>query len=716
MKKLFLLILVLALALGCFASCDMLPESVQDGIDSVLGMVGLGGDDADDTADDTTDDTTDDETDAPHVHEFVTETKQPNCSLPGKETKTCACGVVEVNEIGEALGHNYKVVSVTEPSCNSTGGTKYKCSRCGYSYTDTTPATGHNFGPLVESSRLIPCLNDFCSYAKLPDGNGKYNDVIVYKLTDEDLAAFDSIFAELDLIISAADAYDPALHGYAEGSATHDAYLVMEAKYEELYDVLEYVVMQQQVAQLEYYVNMNDSVKKDNFDYASQVRTDLVSRFYSFSSPIYDSMYRDYYYYGMSEEEILAFIFESDTISNPEYKALLDRNNEIELEFLEIGTPATSELVPTLYAEFVENNKKMATLMGYENYLEYAYENVYSRDYSYEDVQTIVNYVKKYLASSYLSIYGKWSSITGSNLTDSAYATYLTYIEESFFTNYESNKAVNDYIDLLAFTSNADKNITFSDELNGLMADGNLFRGQYSGAFVTSLYGIDLPIAYFGQTYSDSFTLVHEFGHYMNEVYSGGKYSQSYDLLEMHSQGNEMLYLAYLKSLNGQIPKDGIEIVETYQLLVLLDSIMNALAVDTFEQAVYTDTYSGTYSDEIMADGVITADEYDLLYSGIIADFGGTGLMPDTYWRYMTITSPCYYVSYSVSAISVLQLYIMGSEDFDAAADAYLKLFTYVDEYELGADYMSMEDVLEYAGLYSYTDERLYKMYSSALK
>jgi oligoendopeptidase F len=244
------------------------------------------------------------------------------------------------------------------------------------------------------------------------------------------------------------------------------------------------------------------------------------------------------------------------------------------------------------------------------------------------------------------------------------------------------------------------------------MSDGNLFIGQYKGAFVTTVYDVDIPIAYFETTtYSGTFTVAHEFGHYMNEIYSGGKYSQSFDLLESHSKGNEMLFLAYLKN-NGGLTEEGMHMVEVYELINMIDSIMHALAVDTFEQAVYTNVYAGPNADKIMADGEITADEYDLLYKSIIEDLGASSYMSGSYWRYMTITSPCYYISYSVSALSVLQLYPMANEDFDAAKDAYLKLFTYVDEYETNDTYMTTEETLEYAGLYSFTDPNLYKYIS----
>ena len=52
----------------------------------------------------------------------------------------------------------------------------------------------------------------------------------------------------------------------------------------------------------------------------------------------------------------------------------------------------------------------------------------------------------------------------------------------------------------------------------------------------------------------------------------------------------------------------------------------------------------------------------------------------------------------------------MAMEDFDAASEAYLKLFSYVDEYsEPDAEYMTTEETLLYAGLLSFKDEELYK-------
>jgi oligoendopeptidase F len=183
----------------------------------------------------------------------------------------------------------------------------------------------------------------------------------------------------------------------------------------------------------------------------------------------------------------------------------------------------------------------------------------------------------------------------------------------------------------------------------------------------------------------------------------------------MHSQGNEMLFLAYLNNNPDAISPVGLAYLNVDQPLNMLETIVNAIAVDAFEQAVYTDFYDGPNAEEIMdfdeEKGVyITADEYDLLYKSVYEDLGVENrYRMNTYWRYAVLRSPCYYISYSISALSVLQLLPMGIEDFDAAAASYLKLFSYVDEYENGGSYMSTVEVLEYAGLNTFMEEALYQ-------
>lgn len=649
-------------------------------------------------------------TEEQHVHEFVlsaTESVPAQCLLGGVEVRICSCGERQEQPL-EALGHDMRVTMEVKPSCTRPGSIDYRCANCGKLEFSNVDPLGHNYEEAPsEPSRVIRCTNEGCLSCQWGTPNDKHKETLTFSFTKEDEAAIDAKYEEVLALVNAAAAYDPSQHGYAEEGALAEQYKAVDAVHTELYELVLNALSQRQLAEIAYYCDMDNSELEETYSYMMDYHTAVVAKFYTLSRPFYDSCYREFYYYGMSEAEINAFLFDSDAISNPEYTALKERNNAIEVEFLALSNPQSGNELPILYAEFVENNNKMAQLMGYDNYLEYAYENVYNRDYTYEDVAQFSNYVKTHLAPVFAAVYKKWDTLTG--YTEEDIEKYYSQVSYPFFENLEGNTLVNDYIDLLAFTSNPDKMISFSEEFNKLMGDGNMFRGDYEGAFVTSISSVNLPIAYFGKGYDNCFTVVHEFGHFMNEIYSAEIYessdfSQSYDILEMHSQGNELLYLCYLEA-NADMSEVAHTLIETYSLVNMFYVVMAGMTIDAFEQAVYLNTYEGTNADVIMADGKITYDEYDLLYTGICTDYGVKNEI-DGYWRGgMTITSPCYYVSYSVSAISVLQLYEMAHTDsFDVAKDAYLKLFTYVDE----NPEMTVEEILAYAGMLSFDNEELY--------
>ena len=650
----------------------------------------------------------------------VTKEQAPTCTADGYTSYSCTYCGKNYKEKGEkATGHDNTSSVLKTPTCSSDGLNKLVCNKCGAVGSERVPATGvHVFDESVGESRILKCTTPACGEVYIREFNGEYKKLLVYSFSDEDLAAYNALLAEFREIISSAEAYDPAKHGYEanKNGPLHEAAEAMEAKYEEIYDVLVFVTGQYQIAQVEYYLDMKNTTKTANLEFIGTLRTQILSEFYSFSKPIYDSMYREFYYYGMTQEEIDEFISDSDSVGNEEYTALNNRNTEIERLVEGMSNPGSNLQFTELYAEFVANNNRIAELMGgYDNYVEYAYANVYDRDYDPADTAKVVEYVKQYIVPVLKYAYNAWYGLWPSGyVSDSERNIFYSQILNSFFDNYDSNVLLNDYIDLLVLESATGEQVSFSEEFDKLFANGNYFHGEagksYEGAFVTTIYDYDIPIAYFGPGYDTPFTVAHEFGHYMNEVYNKGMYSQSYDLLEMHSQGDEMLFLYYLSDkLAGDYTY---KLVESYNMLNMLSTVIASLSVDTFEQAVYTNTYVGTFDDVIMADGQITHDEYDLLYKGVLIDLGGysddgnddNDLMPLDYWRRVVVSSPCYYVSYGISALSVIQLYPMAAENYDAAIDAYLKLFTYTDV----NPYMTTEEILKYAGLYSFTEEELY--------
>ena len=698
MKKLLTFILMIVMV-ASLAACSMLPEDIQatinGAIDEIKGLIG-----------------------GEHEHNFVVyESKDATCTEDGFAKSRCDCGETK-EEVLTAQGHDLQYSHKSKPDCVRSGVENYKCTRCTYTEKRPLEALGHQYAEDAEPSRFHICTRPGCGYSEaLSVGNGgKYADELTFTFGDTEKAALEAKHNELANLLAAADKYDPAVHGYAETGELADAYEAAEKLYEEYSDLIYDAQGQYSVAMTLYYCDHKNEDLEKTYNDMQVYYTDLVAMFYSLSQPWYDSMFREFFFYGATDEEINSFLFDSNALADEEYTTLKNRNDEIELEFLGIANPVSNLDVPGLYAEFVENNNAIAKRLGYENYLEYAYANVYDRDYSPEDVAGFVDYVKEYIVPLFNTVYAKWGSV-GNYASDTDIAQYYGIVSDSFFESRYGNEMFNNYIDdmNMAFTSNPDKQISFSDELNNLIVDGNLFRGTYEGAYVTYIYSSGIPVAYFGAGYDNTTTVAHEFGHFMNEIYNRSEYNQSYDLLETHSQGDESLYVYYLSQ---NMPSTSFYIVNTFHLLNSLYTIVNSVKVDCFEQAIYLNSYDGVNSDIIMADGKITADEYDFLYQSLSLELGideghDGNARADEYWRYgMTITSPCYYISYAISGINALQIYAMAKTDFETAKDSYLKLFTYTD---VDPD-MTDAQILEYAGMLSYTDEQLYKNIYDAFK
>ena len=81
-----------------------------------------------------------------HVHNYqVTAQTAPTCTEAGSITYTCAACGDSYTETTPALGHDYRTV-VTAPTCTEDGYTTHTCERCGDSYTDAViAAPGHDY-------------------------------------------------------------------------------------------------------------------------------------------------------------------------------------------------------------------------------------------------------------------------------------------------------------------------------------------------------------------------------------------------------------------------------------------------------------------------------------------------------------------------------------------------------------------------------------------
>ncbi|MBR2334116.1 MAG: hypothetical protein IKA59_02115 [Clostridia bacterium] len=108
-----------------------------------------------------------------------------------------------------------------------------------------------------------------------------------------------------------------------------------------------------------------------------------------------------------------------------------------------------------------------------------------------------------------------------------------------------------------------------------------------------------------------------------------------------------------------------------------------------------------------------------------MSSYGIADSLDTSYWRYVVIHAPSYYISYAMSALPCIELLTVAeTEGFEVAQAKYFKFFTFtddetvvtVDEYGDKVINIGYGDTLEYIGLHSIFDEDLYTTISNYFK
>ena len=614
--------------------------------------------------------------------------------------------------------HSYEktVIPVT---CTTDGYDLYTCV-CSTKYTENViPATGHKLDfEEGDYFGMAYCSNEDCNHTARRESERIYEDIFVYNFDESKKTEIDRNLTELLSLLNKADRYDAALHAYDKTSEFYAQYLNFIHLFNTFYDDIMYLTEQYQYAYVFYCVSQT-SANVDAFTAVSDFRTEKITDFYSIYRLVYETSMREYFYDkvegGWTDEDIEEALALSDSHGNSEYAAINNRLTEIELRSQELN--ASSAEIPALYEEFVSLKNQLAALMGYDDYLEYAYASEYGRDYTPEESKLMRSYVKEYLVDVYKAAQNGANAAISPELGSEAAKYLAAFNSYSVFDSALASNLIKDYFKVM--TSDAgEKDIDFYYHANELFKNGNYFRGSYSGAYSYWIPAQQATILYFGPTsYSASFTFVHEFGHYYNNVYNPNA-SMALDIDEVHSQGNEMMFLAYLEEV---LPKEilrGMYAKLYYgQLEDMLNVIMKASAIDEFEYCVYNGV---SYLDGVTP-VTYTKDDYDSLFINILSTYGiGSG--SSNYWRSVAIRSSGYYISYAMSALPCVELLsVAETEGFEAAKSVYLKFFTFTDDpnnAEVDSDgdkvaTLTFAQTLQYAGLHSVFEEDMYTYVSN---
>lgn len=317
-----------------------------------------------------------------------------------------------------------------------------------------------------------------------------------------------------------------------------------------------------------------------------------------------------------------------------------------------------------LYLELIENRKALADAFGYSSYIDYAYEQLYGRDYTVEDLKAYSEQVQKYLVP----------------LRDELYRKLHTEHKDALLRLSSSDMSSK----LSILRSNLGKFSPSFAESFDYMTEHHLYdisdnSEKAPGSYTAAIPGVDTAYLYLDPIGSkfDMETLIHEFGHF-NQIYHMPQESWTYndsnvDLAEVHSQGLEMLFLDCSDAIYGE----DADAMQLYVLLNLVHSCIDGVKFNEFEQMVYESTDEldittlNRYYHEVCVkyDGKILNNfsESEMLHPYIPAEENYDWI--NTHHLYHM---PLYFISYSTSAAVVLELF----EEHERSREDALRIYT----------------------------------------
>ncbi len=531
--------------------------------------------------------------------------------------------------------------------------------------TTTTPVTAPSTAPTVPTTLPTePSVPPTTEPLPPVDANK-----LEYTLTQEDVDEFYRLLDECEQLS-------------IEGTDME----AIEAISDKLDDQLEYLYAQNSIAMIIYYFDKNvEGMEQRHLD-CVEICTDAADAYNQSARRIYlsDTPAKDMLFEGWTQKDIDMLLRYDERIAQ-----LQQRNSEIEVAYRDSASD-TEKM--KLYVEFIQNNNEMAQIYGYDNYYTYAYDIVYERDYGMDKIEQMRQYAKQYLTTSF-----EWA---------------LKKFQSSFYQvldSYEQKKVIaflyDDYKTLPVDYVERYMGIVpgeLKQQMDQMLTADSMFSNQgasLTGAFTTSIG--DRSYCFFGRGYSSVNTIIHEAGHYYASRYADLN-SIPMDLAEVHSQGNEWMFLTHISKT---MKPSEFKAIRSYNLYNNVTMMLICLMVDEFEQRVYSTDVSK-----------FTAKDFDAIMTDVASQYFSMDYIKEnltdvnSYWRAVVVEQPVYYISYAVSVVSAIDLYSIASKDYDAAAEIYRKLCE--EPLEEGGFLANISAV----GLASPFDEEFYKGLTALIK
>ena len=337
---------------------------------------------------------------------------------------------------------------------------------------------------------------------------------------------------------------------------------------------------------------------------------------------------------------------------------------------------AKNSVLGEIYLELVQLRQQWAEMEGYDNYAEYAYSERYIRDYTVEDAMELFDEIKEEVVPL---------------LADADELYYSQNIPLLYFlpqtTAAQRFSLMSQYLEEI----DGEMKETFDYMEEHQLYDMDPAAGKAGTGFTV---GLD----YFGDTFIfdspyehfyDYATAIHEFGHYhymFRNTEDIMVQSNNIDLSEIHSQGLEMLYYDYYDDMFDDDLGDVFRFIEVYQML---QNTVDAALISEFEIRVYQDPDMSL--EDMNKLYLELSESYGEQYHELVTELYTWADIPHIF------NSPCYYIGYSTSAFSALDILTLSQENREEAVEKYMELTTLPTyaPYCEAVEYVGLRDIFE---------------------
>lgn len=328
-----------------------------------------------------------------------------------------------------------------------------------------------------------------------------------------------------------------------------------------------------------------------------------------------------------------------------------------------------------VYIDLVAVNNDVAESLGFDNYIDYAYTEIYERDYSPEDVESLYGYAHNAAALDREIR----SYVTGPEFDLASIRPVLGYGGDEYLEVMKTvaGRIGDEYLRLVEYM---DRNgLLFLDAEEGqLPTSFTTSLREYNSAYISlcpdSLYGMVVAC--------------HEMGHAANMCLNTD-HTDNFDIMEIHSQGMESILASML---DGILPSGSAEysalMISSMNFQVVMSSVLTEFEIWAFETE---DSGTVLTVDSLVSEfrGICERNDCDMDYGAGDSGYGWIEI-PHLF------ETPMYYVSYGVSALNAMEIYVMCEEDMDKGVAAYRALTEQngIDSYTVAMERAGLSNVL----------------------